>query len=166
MLRILAATAAAALLATPVAADGIYAELLTGYDGVTFGGNRYGGVAYGLGLGAEVTLGGKVYAAVEASATDSTTKSKLLGVTSGRDLAAVAKLGFGVTENISIYALGGYSNARLKAPGGGTNLKGIRGGVGWRYKIGQAYVKGEFLYTNYEQGVKRYQGLAGLGYQF
>ena len=166
MLRFLAATAAAALLATPAMADGIYAELLTGYDGVTFGGNNYGGVAYGLGLGAEVTIAGKVYAAVEVNGTDSTTKSTFLGVTSGRNLAAVGKLGFGITRNISLYALGGYSKARLKGPGGTTSLNGIRAGVGGRYKLGQAYVKGEFLYTNYEQGVKRYQGLAGIGYQF
>ena len=34
-----AAAAAAALLASPALADGVYAELHTGYDGVTFGGN-------------------------------------------------------------------------------------------------------------------------------
>ncbi len=166
MHRFLTAAAAIALLATPALADGIYAELHTGYDGVTFNGNTYGGVGYGVGLGYEVTLGGKVYAAVEASADDSTAKSSLFGVKTGRDLSAVAKLGVGITRNISVYALGGYSNARLKGPGGADNLKGIRAGAGWRYKLGQAYVKGEFLYTNYEQGVKRYQGVAGIGYQF
>lgn len=166
MLRFLAVTAAAVLLAAPARADGVYAELLTGYDGVTFSGNNYGGVAYGLGLGAEVTISGIVYGAVEVSAADSTAKSQLLGVTTGRDLAAIGKLGFGITENISLYALGGYSKARLKGPGGTSSLAGIRAGLGWRYKLGQAYVKGEFLYTNYEQGVKRYQGLAGIGYQF
>jgi outer membrane immunogenic protein len=166
MLRFLTTAAAAALLATPATADGFYAELHTGYDGVTFGGNTYGGVAYGVGLGAEVTLGGKVYAAIEADADDSTTKSKFLAVESGRDLSAIAKLGVAITDNISLYALGGYSNARLKGPGGSTDLDGIRGGVGWRYKMGQAYVKGEFLYTNYESGLERYQGMAGIGYQF
>ena len=51
MHRFLTAAAAIALLATPALADGIYAELHTGYDGVTFNGNTYGGVGYGVGLG-------------------------------------------------------------------------------------------------------------------
>ena len=166
MLRFFAATAAATLFATPAMADSFYAELHTGYDGVTFAGDTYGGVAYGGGLGYEVTVSGQVYAAVEANADDSTTKSSFLGVKSGRDLSAIAKLGVGITEDISIYALGGYTNARLKGPGGAVNLDGVRAGLGWRYKIGKTYVKGEFLYSNYEQGVARYQGMAGIGYQF
>ena len=166
MLRFVTAAAAAALLASPALADGVYAELHTGYDGVTFGGNTYGGVAYGAGLGYEVTLGGKVYAAIEANADDSSTKSSFLGVKSGRDLSAIAKAGIGITDNLGLYVLGGYTNARLKGPGGSANLDGARAGVGWRYKFGKAYVKGEFLYSNYESGVERYQGVAGIGYQF
>ena len=166
MLRFAVAAAVIVLAASPAAADGVHAELLTGYDGVTFGGNTYGGVSYGVGLGAEVTVAGRVYVGAEGTATGSTAKSSRLSVKARRDLAAVAKIGVGITENISLYALGGYSNALVKGPGGAEKLDGIRAGLGWRYKLGQVYMKGEFLYTNYEQGVKRYQGIAGLGYEF
>jgi len=73
---------------------------------------------------------------------------------------------FGVTDNLSIYVLGGYANARLKGFGGSIDLDGARAGIGWRYDVGKAYIKTEFLYSNYELGFTRYQGMAGLGYKF
>jgi len=165
MFRI-ALAAAAALFATPALADNVFAELHGGYDAVTFGGHAYGGIAYGAGLGYEVTLHGKTYVAVQANADGSSAKSSFLKVKSGRDLSVVGKFGLAVTENISVYALAGYSNGRLSGPAGHRSLSGARVGGGWRYRVGQAYVKGEFVYTNYESGVARYQAIAGLGYLF
>ncbi|WP_340315301.1 outer membrane beta-barrel protein [Rhizorhabdus argentea] len=166
MFRFLTAAAAVALFATPALADNVYIELHSGYDGVTYAGNTYGGIAYGAGLGYEVTLGGKVYAAVEGDIDDSSSKSDFFGIKAGRDISAVGKLGVGVTDSLSIYVLGGYTNARLKGPGGSTDLDGARVGIGWRYDVGKAYIKTEFLYSNYELGFTRYQGMAGLGYKF
>ncbi|MBW8910511.1 MAG: outer membrane beta-barrel protein [Sphingomonas sp.] len=163
MSRFLAAAAAAALFASPALADHVYIELHSGYDGVTYAGNTYGGIAYGAGLGYEVTLGGKVYAAVEGNVDDSSSKSDFYGVKAGRDLSAVGKLGVGVTDNLSIYVLAGYTNTKIEGFG---TVDGARAGIGWRYDVGKAYIKTEFLYSNYELGFTRYQGMAGLGYKF
>jgi len=54
MLRFLTAAAVAALFVAPAMADNVYIELHSGYDGVTYAGNTYGGIAYGAGLGYEV----------------------------------------------------------------------------------------------------------------
>ena len=166
MLRVVATVFVAALFVAPAQAGELFAELHGGYDGVVYAGHSYPGIDYGGGLGYEVTWHRKIYAAVQADLDNSTSKSSALGTRAALDLSAFAKLGVDLTEHISVYALGGYSRARLRHLAGRQTLDGVRGGLGWRYRIDHIYVKGEFDFTHYEKHVKRYQGIAGVGYMF
>lgn len=97
-------------------------------------------------------------------------------VDAGRDLSAVARLGYAVTPKDRLYTFAGYSNARFKAiytaPGGAVtrdaaNLDGFRAGAGYERSLGgNAFAKVEYRYSNYEGGTSRHQALVGVGYAF
>jgi len=96
----------------------------------------------------------------------------------GRDLYAGGRVGFAVGRTTLLYAKAGYTNLRLKdtydpGTGGGTgfeftrNLDGIRVGAGLEQKLGRnAYVKGEWRYSNYENDNYKHDGLIGIGFRF
>ncbi len=127
------------------------------------------GVAYGVGIGYDVDMGGFVLGA-EAELTDSTADSDytdpytnfgLGAVDAGRDIYVGARLGFKATPQTLVYAKGGYTNARFNFIGtdGTTNYDtnidtdGWRLGAGVEQKLGtNAFAKLEYRYSNYSKG--------------
>ena len=179
-LTIAALAAAAAVLPTAANAQA-YVQVETGLDVVDVNPGSDEGVLYGVAAGYEFPLGSNVFAAVEAGIADSTTKdcardgAERLCVKTGRDLSATLRLGTNLSENSKIYALGGYTNARIKATyddgfdrySDGVNLDGFRLGAGYQHNFGQnLFGKIEYRYSNYEQGFERHQGVVAVGAKF
>jgi len=102
-----------------------------------------------------------------------------LRVRAGRDLYVGGRVGFGVGSNSLVYAKAGYTNARFRADYDDgtaatvadftqrTNLDGIRAGVGAQIGVGsRAYLRTEYRYSNYQDGVDRHQVVGGFGVRF
>jgi outer membrane immunogenic protein len=177
--------AVAALLVAPAArAEGIRAEVHGGYDNVSVGGSSDDGIAYGVALGYDAAIGNSMEIGVELNADDSNVKDCVSNVVvvgdrscilAGRDLSAVARLGYKLGEQSTLYAIAGYTNAKVVARytnGASTsrisdNGDGIRVGAGYQFAFsGKAYGKVEYRYSNYEGGFSRHQVLTGIGIGF
>lgn len=178
MKKIALALAALTLPAVPALAQddsafaGPSATVVTGYDVVdlnTPGVRNPDGVVYGLGLGYDIQKGRTVFG-IEAEVADSSAKLKAGAITAaetGRDLYIGGRIGMVAGSRALIYAKVGYTNARLLSSFGNGNLDGVRVGAGIEYKMTDAiFGKIEYRYSNYEGGVERQQGLAGLGVRF
>ncbi|HEX8063097.1 MAG TPA: outer membrane beta-barrel protein [Allosphingosinicella sp.] len=186
----LAAAVAAAGLATPVFAqdaepapagpsqfNGFKAEAVAGITDDVFVG---GALGYDF-------QKGKLVVGVEGEATTSIGREcevlmssiqDRLCVKLGRDLYAGGRVGIVVGSGTLLYAKAGYTNLRLKDtydPGtaGGSgfeftrHLDGVRVGAGIEQKLGSnAYVKGEYRYSNYESDSWKHDGLIGIGFRF
>lgn len=181
---LVAAAAVAALSSTAASAQGLYAEIHGGWDNVSVAGESDDGIAYGAAIGYELPVSDKAFVGLEASADDSSTKECMndvlaLGdracVIAGRDLSVVARAGFEVAAGSQLYALAGYTNARIKltyTDGVNTgsiadNGDGFRFGAGYKRVLGgSTYAKAEYRYSNYESDFSRHQVLFGLGMNF
>ena len=188
----LAAAVAAAGVASPVAAQdseppaaatpteftGFKVEGLAGYDE---------GFVYGVGAGYDRQLGRLVLGA-EGEISDSTDKECVTSAfapgdrfcsSSGRNLYVGGRIGFTVAPRTLLYGKIGYTNQRVTADyEAGTpaafdsfrvsgKLDGIRLGAGLEQKLGgKAYVKGEYRYSDYENGSGRHDGVVGIGFRF
>ena len=97
----------------------------------------------------------------------------------GRDLYVGGRVGSVVGGNTLLYAKAGYTNARVRVDyedgtagtvndfTDRTNLDGVRAGAGAQFAIGSnAYLKTEYRYSNYQDGVDRHQVVGGLGFRF
>lgn len=189
-MRSFALALALATVATPALAQesapftGARVEGVVGWDRLQAGGGRDDEVLYGVGAGYDVQMGGALIGG-EVEYTDSdvrecvgaaTTADPQVCVKSGRDLYAGGRIGTVVGGSTLLYAKAGYTNAAFKATSDdGTtestltsdNLDGVRAGAGAEFAVSQnAYVKGEYRYSNYEQGIERHQALAGFGFRF
>lgn len=176
-----AAFAASVVIAAPALAQdgaafsGFHVEALGGWDRVQGGGTHDDGALYGAGLGYDIRRGNTVFG-IEGEASDSTQKEDVGGVTqhAARDLYIGGRIGAVVGGNNLLYAKAGYSNARYTVSGNATgvdlaegNLNGVRVGAGIEHALGsRAFVKAEYRYSNYEQGVSRNQVVAGIGLRF
>lgn len=178
-----AALAAMTLAAPAFASDEVTyrVEVHGGWDRVSVGGGSDDGVTYGLAVGFDIPLGSTAFIGLEGGADLATTKECFTGgigtfcEKAGRDLSAVARLGVNVTSGVKLYALGGYTNARITdsftsaVPGissfkTSVNGDGYRLGAGTEIKLGKsAYTKLEYRYSNYEGGYARHQVVAGFG---
>jgi len=183
---LIAATAAA----TPALAQerapftGPRVEGVIGWDRVQAGGGHDDDVLYGVNAGYDAQMGGAVVGG-EVEYTDSDTRSCFGSTTvadprvcakASRDLYVGGRVGTVVGERTLLYAGAGYTNAGVKVTSDdGTdevtvddgNLDGVRLKAGAEYAIGtNSYVKAEYRYSNYEQGVERHQALAGFGFRF
>jgi outer membrane immunogenic protein len=104
---------------SPASAQGLRAELHTGYDRVQGGGDRRDGLLYGVGLGYDVTLAPKLMVGIDASIDDSTTKgcesaaNVRACVRAGRDLAIGGRVGYAISATDTVYVLASYTNARV-----------------------------------------------------
>ena len=172
------------LFATAAQAQGAYGEIHGGWDNVSVLGSSQDGVTYGVALGYEFPIAKKAFIGVEANADDSTTKACandliILGdrtcASAGRDLSAVARAGLDIAEGHQLYALAGYTNARLKfsyndgvaTTSSSGNGDGLRLGAGYKMGLGaKSYAKVEYRYSNYEAGFSRNQVVFGLGLKF
>lgn len=188
---LLAAGIAAPAFAQDAGADngrftGFRVEGLAGYDRVNSDGHS-DGVSYGAGVGYDFQAGNMVVG-IEGEAADSTvdecvngavTIADRLCVKAGRDLYAGGRIGAVVGSNTLLYAKAGYTNARVNSEyedgTAGTaadfnlhqNLDGIRAGVGAQIGVGSnAYLRTEYRYSNYQDGVDRHQVVGGFGVRF
>jgi outer membrane immunogenic protein len=178
------AAVAAVAAATPAAAEGFRAEVHGGWDHVSTDGADDDGIVYGIGAGYDFSIAPNVELGVDLSADLASTKECETGVLAAgdeacirakRDLAAALRLGYKVSPEGTIYALAGYTNARVRfdyetAAGVRTrdsaNLDGLRLGAGYQHNFGPAYGKIEYRYSNYEADVTRHQVLVGVGVAF
>ena len=188
-----AALCLAATIATPALAQdnpnlgGFHVDGLVGWDRTSIQNEHANGVTYGVGAGYDFQAGNAIFG-VEAEASDSTADRDVTGaviagdslrVRAGRDLYVGGRVGFGVGSNSLIYAKAGYTNARFRADYDDgtaatvadftqrTNLDGVRAGVGAQFGIGsRAYLRTEYRYSNYQDGVDRHQVVGGVGFRF
>lgn len=173
---LLAAAVAAGFAAPAMAQDkaaftGFHIEALAGYDNVDSGIAGVGkldGVVYGIGAGYDFAAGGTVIG-IEGEATDSTAKTNTIAgkLEAGRDLYIGGRVGAVVGSGL-LYVKAGYTNGRLTLKGfGSDNGDGARVGLGYEFAVtGNSFIKVEYRYSNYEQGVSRNQGVAGFGLRF
>jgi outer membrane immunogenic protein len=180
-------TVSLAALATPAAAqdesnfDGLHVEALVGYDMMRPGSTvdidneedvdqTIEDVAYGLGAGYDVAMGGVIigaeaqYVQSEAGSEFDTSGVTGFGVSNvevGRDLYFGARVGAPVTENTLVYAKGGYTNTNLNVISSdnttdtesNVDLDGWRVGAGVEQAISPGlFAKVEYAYSNYEEG--------------
>lgn len=185
MKKIAIVGAAAALFAIPAAANAqAFVQVETGLDAISSGGESKSGVDYGISAGYDMPLSGGMFVGIQGTVADSTAKdcaSDVLVVgdraclKTGRDLAAVVRLGTSVGDTNKLYLLGGYTNARLVATyTDGTNSAkasdtgdGFRLGAGAEHDFGHnLFGKVEYRYSNYKGDFSRHNVLAGLGMKF
>jgi len=185
---LLAAGAATPALAQETAAPftGLRVEGLVGYDTIDIEDEGSSGIVYGGGIGYDVQAGNLVVGA-DAEISKSTIDECVSGVSvagdelcaeAGRELTVGGRIGAVVAPSTLIYARAGYTNARINLeydnPNGTSldtvardNLDGIRVGGGVEQAIGgNAFVRGEYRYSNYEQGYDRHQAVIGFGFRF
>ena len=166
-------------------------ETSTGDSGITYGGE----VGYDMVLSGASVIG--VYAGLSKSTLE-TCDDLSFGATviardclsTGREIAVGARIGFITGPNSLVYLKSGYSNGEfrrdvrdLTTPGEDfrdkTRLDGFHLGAGGEFGLtSRAYGKLEYLYTNYaaakgsvdqyriETGVERHHVVSGLGYRF
>ena len=189
----IAAFLAAGTIATPALAQdnqnlgGFRVEGLIGYDRPSIADESADGIVYGVGVGYDFQSGNAVFG-IEAEATDSSADESVTGfaiagdtlrVRAGRDLYVGGRAGFGIGGNSLIYAKAGYTNARVSldyedGTAGTindftqrTSLDGVRAGVGAQIGLGSnAYLRTEYRYSNYQDGVDRHQVVGGVGFRF
>ncbi|KHK93004.1 outer membrane protein [Novosphingobium malaysiense] len=176
---------ALALLAIPAAANAqAFVQVETGLDSVSVDGESDEGVSYGISAGYDMPLSGGMFVGIQGTVADSTTKecaSDVFGagdklcIKTGRDLAAVVRLGTTVGEKGKLYVLGGYTNARIRvtysdgvdSASDGANGDGFRLGAGYQYDLSEnLFLKAEYRYSNYESDVSRHNGIVALGVKF
>jgi outer membrane immunogenic protein len=192
-LLVVASLAAASIAAPAFAQDsgspsftGFRVEGLAGWDRPHTSGNHSDGLLYGVGAGYDYQAG-RMVIGVEGEASDSTAKRCFVGVDAtgdrlctkaGRDLYVGGRIGAVVAPTTLLYAKAGYTNARVNTDYTGVagglasfnardNLNGFRVGAGVQQSLGgNAYVKAEYRYSNYEHNYDRNQVVAGFGFRF
>jgi outer membrane immunogenic protein len=188
-----AAALLAGTIATPALAQdnpnlgGFHVDGIVGWDRSSIQDEHANGVTYGVGAGYDFRSGNAIFG-VEAEASDSSADRSVTGaviagdslrVRAGRDLYIGGRAGFGIGGNSLIYAKAGYTNARFRADYDDgtvatvndftqrTNLDGVRAGVGAQIGVGSnAYLRTEYRYSNYQDGVDRHQVVGGFGVRF
>ncbi|MEO0441745.1 MAG: porin family protein [Pseudomonadota bacterium] len=149
--------------------NGDFGEFVT-IDGVSIDLNNAEGLFYGLNIGYDRQTGRLVYG-IELEATDSAAdlSDTILGqVELGRDLYAGGRLGYAVSNKSMIYAKAGYTDARLRTVGfQSIGDDGFRLGAGAEHRFGKSFfARAEYRFSEYGRGIRRHQGLIGMGIQF
>lgn len=185
----LAACTAIAAVAAPAAAQtaptGIRVEGLVGYDALRVDLEDFGvddelkdnDLFYGLGAGYDFAVSPGVSAGVDVEWSDSNNKEDFddgeenAEIGTGRDLYAGGRVTLPVSASTNVYAKAGYTNLNIKGEVDGVDdsfdLDGYRLGAGAQFGIGSnAYVGGEYRFSDYEEDVTRHQVAATLGMRF
>lgn len=157
-------------------------EVRTGWDQVKFdlrdvgqtGRGSVDGLAYGVSAGYDVERPGGLILGGEVSL--DFTSADLASFKPRRDISILGRVGTRISENSMLYAKIGYTNLRARTVttiGDATGernsrtLDGIRLGAGAEVGLLQnLYLKAEYDYSNYEDGVTRNQILTGVGFRF
>ncbi|WP_159978540.1 MULTISPECIES: outer membrane protein [unclassified Novosphingobium] len=194
MKKFVTAAAAAALFAVPAAANAqAFVQAETGLDVVSADGDSKANIGYGGSVGYDMQLSGGMFVGVQATYSDSETKScaradgDKLCLEAGRDVAALVRVGTAVGPQGKLYLMGGYANARAELSFSGnsldavgdaygldignvkanSDLDGFRLGAGYEHALNEKFfVKAEYRYSNYEMGVSRHNGVIALGAKF
>ena len=192
-MRALALTlaAAATMVASPAFAE-LYAEVHAGLDRPQVDGGHKNGVAYGVALGYDIPLDNSWFVGLAVSADGANTRQCIDDLLHGgdracakanRDLSGIVRAGFGASNGTKIYALAGYSNARLRTiynDGAGNlfhdseNVGGLRLGAGVQVAITKAFFgKVEYRFSRYKkldlldgEHLDRHNVLVGAGVAF
>jgi len=189
LIALVAATTAA--VATPAFAQdpaptgsfaGPRVEGLVGWDRTQGYGDHDDGVLYGIAGGYDFQSGNLVLG-VDAELNDSTAKDCVgagsaanpeVCAKAGRDLYVGGRVGTVVGSRTLLYAKAGYTNARYKLTyddgdkiTDGRNFDGLRVGAGAEYALSpNSFIKAEYRYSNYEDGLERHQVVGGFGFRF
>ncbi|MDO6415917.1 porin family protein [Sphingomonas sp. BIUV-7] len=164
---------------------GLHLEGIAGWDRSQAYGGHKDGVLYGINGGYDIAAGSKLIAGIEGEVTDSSAKvcagqgnaaDPETCARAARDLYVGGRLGTVVGGKTLLYVKAGYTNGQYKATIddgnsrttlGKNNLDGVRVGAGAEYALSSnTFVKAEYRYSNYEQGVSRNQVLGGFGMRF
>jgi outer membrane immunogenic protein len=157
---------------------GARVEALAGYDG---------DLVYGGALGYDHQFG-RLVLGIEGELSDSTGKDCFTAAfapgdrfctLTGRNIALGGRIGVALAPATLLYGKVGYTNQRVTvdylagSPPAvpsfrvSNDLDGIRLGAGIEQKIGRhAYIKGEYRYSDYENGDFKHDGVIGLGFRF
>jgi outer membrane immunogenic protein len=174
--------------------SGAYVEAHGGYDNLQnddyfnlptlgFRFRPTNGAVYGVAAGYDAPIGGRMFAGVQATFDESSGRRCQVNpiilapgiyescLRVDRDIGANVRIGtsLGNKRQLRLYALAGYSNARLTSSFqiNRTNESGFssRNVSGLRLSD-HVFGKLEYRYSNYANGVSRNQALAGFGIRF
>jgi outer membrane immunogenic protein len=178
----LAAAAPAAAQQAPF--TGLRVEGNLGWDRLQRDGGHSDDVMYGISGGYDVNMGPTIVG-IEAGIDDSSNKSCAGAQTvadprvcakAARDIFVGGRVGKVINPRTLVYAKAGYVNGRAKLTADDgfdrvtlahTDLDGVRLGAGAEFAISpNSYVKAEYRYSNYEQGISRNQLVGGFGFRF
>ena len=193
MRKVALAALVTGLAATPAfaqdapAAGGFHVDGIVGYDRPHVDGVHSNGVTYGIGAGYDLQAG-RALLGIEGEATTSSADRCESGlVVAGdrtcaglrRDLYVGGPVGALVGARTLLYAKAGYTNARARVSyDDGTastaldftdhrNLDGVRVGGGIQFGLSDhTYLRTEYRYSNYQDGVDRHQVVGALGVRF
>lgn len=186
-----AAVAAIAFAATPAAAQtapaasGARVEAIVGYDALRVDLEDFGldeklkdnDLFYGIGAGYDFAVSPGLSAGIDVEATESRNRydfddgEENVEISTGRDLYAGGRLTVPVSNAANVYAKAGYTNLKIDGEANGvddsTTLDGYRVGAGAQFRLaGNAYVGGEYRFSDYEEDVSRHQVAVTLGTRF
>ena len=163
--------------------NGLYVGAVVGADSSSDGVDSAIGAIGGVTVGYDMNIGNAVVG-LEGEATmssarqcenDTLVAGDELCSKPGRDLYAGVRIGLVDKGTTLIYLKGGYTNAEARSEytGGAADvtttetLDGVRAGLGVESMLGSNLsIRGEVRYSNYEQGIERYQGVMGLNFRF
>ena len=191
---LLAAPLAVAAVAAPAVAQdgaapftGVHVEGLAGWDDIRNHGHS-NDFMYGIAGGYDVALGNGIRVGIDGEVSDSNNKSCFGAATAAdprlcakaaRDLYVGGRVGALIGNRTLLYAKAGYTNAQARVSyDDGTaataadfsdhrDLDGVRVGAGLQFGLGEhTYLRTEYRYSNYQDGVDRHQVVGGLGFRF
>lgn len=159
-------------------------EALVGWDHPSLGLDDFGldgninsdGIVFGIGAGYDFAVGPTASIGIDLEASESTADFDFddgvdtAEIAAGRDLYVGGRATFVVSPTANVYVKAGYTNARFRAELNGNsesaNADGVRGGIGAQFALGgNAYVGGEYRYSNYEADLSRHQAVLTFGFR-
>jgi len=183
----LAAGAALVALATPAHASnhgGGRIEALVGWDHPSISLEDFGinddlnadGIVFGIGAGYDFEVSPTASIGIDLEASESTADFNFddgvdtAEISVGRDLYVGGRVTIAASPTANVYFKAGYTNTRFRFDLNGAtdsaNADGVRGGLGAQFALGgNAYVGGEYRYSNYEADLSRHQAVLIFGFR-
>lgn len=158
---IVAAALAATAISTPALAGdndnftGVRIGATAGVDDVT-GSVDTNDVVYGADVGVDLPVGDNFTVGVEAFSTNPFETTRTVG--------AAARVGYAFTDSSLAFVRGGYSNYQDVFS---RELDGLTVGAGVELALGETmYIRPEYRYSDFQNGVGNHGGLVGVGFRF